>query len=279
MTRTGRALSRILIRSLVGGFIGLVIIFMIAPLVVIVGASFDGGEHSFINFPPQDLSLRWYWAIPPRFISALQLSFILALASTFVGLLLGIPAALGIVRGTLPGRDFIASIFRTPLQIPVVVAGIAFLQAYYALSAVSGVRLADTFVGLLAGHVFITVPYIVGSVVAVLHRFNMRLEEAAYSLGASKTSTFFRVTLPIIAPGAYTGALYAFITSFGDVPISLFLGGAKFNAFPVEMFTAMQFDFNSTILATSTLIILFSILLMLIAQRLSGVRPAWRKGR
>jgi len=270
---------RLLTRILVGGFVGLVILFMTAPLIVIVGASFDGGEHSFINFPPQNLSLRWYWAIPPRFIGALQLSLILALASTVVGLVLGIPAALGIVRGTLPGRHLIASIFRAPLQIPVVVAGIAFLQAYYALSAASGLRLADTFVGLLAGHVFITVPYIVGSVVAVLHRFNMRLEEAAYSLGASKVSTFFRVTLPIIAPGAYTGALYAFITSFGDVPISLFLGGAKYTAFPVEMFTAMQFDFNSAILATSTLIIAFSILLMLIAQRLSGVRPAWRQGR
>lgn len=260
-----------LYRTLSGLFLVLVTLFMVGPLVVIIGASLDGGDHSFLNFPPESLSLRWYLAIPGPYWQTLGTSLLLALACTGLSLVIGVPAALGIVRGSLPGRSFIASIFRTPLQIPAIVAGIAFLQAYYAIAGMTGLRLVDTFGGLLVAHMFIAVPYIVGSCVSVLYRFNNTLEEAAYSLGASPLSTFFKVTLPVIAPGVYAGSIYAFITSFDDVPISLLVGGSKYTTFPVYLFTSMQFDFNSSILAVSSVVIIISMAIMILAQRFSGI--------
>lgn len=258
-------------RGLAGLFLAAVTIFMVGPLIVIVGASLDGGENSFMNFPPQELSLRWYLAIPAPYWRTLGTSLMLAIACTALSLAVGVPAALGIVRGSLPGRSLIASIFRTPLQIPAIVAGIAFLQAYYSLAGLLGFRIVDTFGGLLVAHMFISVPYIVGSCVSVLHRFNNTLEDAAYSLGASSLSTFFKVTLPVIAPGIYAGSIYAFITSFDDLPVALLVGGSKYTTFPVYLYTSMQFDFNSSILAVSSVVIIFSIAIMIVAQRFSGV--------
>ena len=260
------------------GYVMVVLIFLFSPLIIIIGASLDGSDHAFVHFPPRQLSLAWYLDIPARYLDALKFSILLGACSTVIACLLGIPAALGLVRGRLPGRELIASVFRSPLQIPVVVTGLAFLQAYYLILNAFGVTLIDTFAGILIGHVFITTPYVVGSVTAVLQNFDSRLEEAAYSLGASGPSTFFRVTLPVIMPGVYTGSIYAFINSFGDVPVSLFLGGSGYTTFPVEMFTAMQFDFNPRILAVSGLTILFSLMLTLLIQRFGGIGSEWRQG-
>lgn len=252
--------------------------FLFAPLVVVIGASFDGGQHAFLNFPPRQLSLAWYWSIPPRFFETLLVSALLAACAAAIAILLGVPAALGLVRGRAPGLEVAATLFRAPLQIPFVVIGVSFLQVYYLAAGALGVNLLGSFVGLLVAHVFIAVPYVIGTVVAVLRRFNPRLEEAALSLGASNWSAFRRVTLPIIAPGVYVGALYGFIISFSDVPISLFLASAKYTTFPVEVFHAMEFDFNPAILSISTLILFSSIVLMWIVQRAVGVDAILRSG-
>ncbi|MCE2482227.1 MAG: ABC transporter permease subunit, partial [Alphaproteobacteria bacterium] len=194
---------------------------------VVVGASFDGGKpvagRAFLQFPPSELSFQWYAAIQPRLFDALWVSVGVAVTAALVGTIVGVPAALGIVRGHLPGKTLIAALFRAPLQIPFIVIGIAFLQTYYLISDVTGLGLTGTFPGLALGHVFVATPYVIGSVGAILQSFDHGLEEAALSLGASRWRTFRRVTLPIIMPGIYAGALFAFMVSFGDVPISLFL--------------------------------------------------------
>ena len=228
---------------------------LFAPLIVVVGASFDGTKGGFLNFPPRQLSLLWYRSIPVEYVRALGISCALGAAAALISAALGVAAALGLVRGRLHGKPVIAALLRAPLQIPAVVIGLGFLQFYYLLGGVFGLHAERTFIGLLVGHVFITLPFVIGNVAAVLQRFSATLEEAAISLGATRWRTFRRVTLPIITPGIWSGALYAFIVSFGDVPVSMFLAGERTTPFPVAMFNAMQFDFNPSILAISSLVV------------------------
>jgi putative spermidine/putrescine transport system permease protein len=255
-----------------------VLIFLFAPLVVVVGASFDGGENAFINFPPRQLSLSWYWSIPSRYFETLLVSVLLAAASAAVAIVLGVPAALALVRSRMPGLELAAALFRAPLQIPFVVIGVAFLQAYYLAADIVGLNLIGSFTGLLLAHVFIAMPYVIGTTTAVLRRFNVRFEEAALILGASRWSAFRKVTLPIVAPGIYVGALYAFIISFSDVPISLFLASPRYTTFPVEVFHSMEFDFNPAILAISTLILAISVAMLWLVQRAVGIDAMLRTG-
>jgi putative spermidine/putrescine transport system permease protein len=265
-------------RALFGATLVGVFVFLFAPLVVVVGASFDGGEHAFMNFPPKQFSLNWYWNIPTRYFETLLVSVFLAAAAAAIAVVLGVPAALALVRSNAYGLEFAAALFRAPLQIPFVVIGVAFLQVYYLFADVLGFNLVGSFMGLLLAHVFIAMPYVIGTASAVLRRFNVRLEEAALILGASRWSAFRRVTLPIIAPGVYVGALYAFIISFSDVPISLFLASPRYTTFPVEVFHSMEFDFNPAILAISTLILGVSIALLWLVQRVVGIDAMLRTG-
>lgn len=258
--------------------VGLVYVFLLAPLVVVALSSLDGSTHAFLSFPPQQLSLTWYGRIPRRYLETLGTSLVLATVAAVAGCLLGIPAGLGLVRGRVPGKEMIAALFRAPLQIPFVVTGVAFLQAYHLASDLIGVNLTGTFLGLALAHIFLSTPYVIGAVGAVLQRFEVHLEEAALSLGASRWATFRRVTLPLIMPGIYAGALFAFIVSFGDIPVALFLASPQYTTFPVEIFQAMEFDFNPAILSVSTLIILFSLGVLWLIQRIVGLDVLLRAG-
>lgn len=266
----------------VGAIVGLVYLFLLAPVIVVAGASFDGGKsvagRAFLQFPPSDLTLYWYENIQPRLWEALGVSVSVAAVAAAVGTILGVPAALGIVRGGLPGKTLIATLFRAPLQIPFIVIGIAFLQTYYFVANATGFGLQGTFAGLALGHAFVATPYVVGSVGAALHRFDLRLEEAALSLGAGRWTTFRRITLPIIMPGIYAGALFAFMVSFGDVPISLFLAGASYTTLPLEIFHGMEFDFDAAVLAISTVVLLGSLVVLYFIQRIVGLDVLLRSG-
>jgi len=262
-------------------YFAVVFVFLLAPLVVVVGSSFsapvnDDVVMSYVQFPPEALTLKWYREIPATQIRALGLSFGLALCVALTGCLIGVPAALGLVRARFPGKALVAAVFRVPLQIPHVVLGIAFLQLYHVLGNLTGFYLQGNLVGLWVGHVFLATPFVIGSVGAVLQRFNTRLEEAAYILGASRWRTLRRVTLPVIAPGVFSGGLYAFIVSFVDVPVSLFLASAGHTTYPVELFYAMEQDFNPSSLASASLTALFALVLLLVAQRIVGLEALLR---
>jgi len=253
--------------------------FLLAPLVVVAGASLNGGEFlAYVNFPPDRISLDWYFRIPPSQLLSLVHSFALATATMAIAILLGVPAAFGLVRAEFRGKAVVAALMRAPLQIPFAVIGVSFLQFYYVLGDATGLYLQASLPGLLIAHVFAAVPYVIGTVGAVLQRFNRRLEEAALILGASPWSAFRRVTMPVIMPGIYTGGLYAFMLSFTDVPIVLFLAGSDFTTFPVEVFHSFQFDFNPTILASSTLVMIGSLAVMLVAQRALGLDTLLKSG-
>jgi len=260
-------------------WIAAVYVFLLAPLVVVAGASLNGGKFlAYVNFPPDRISLDWYWQIPPSQLRALANSFGLAFATMTISLLIGVPSALGLVRGRFRGKALVDALMRAPLQIPFAVIGVAFLQFFYVIGDATGLYLQASLPGLLIAHVFAATPYTIGSVGAVLQRFQPKYEEVALSLGAGYWSTLRRVTLPIIMPGIYTGALYAFMLSFTDVPIVLFLAGPDFTTFPVEVFHTFQFDFNPTILASATLVLILSLVAMLLSQKLVGLDNLLRTG-
>ena len=265
-----------------GAMVGGVLVFLLAPVVVVVLASFDGGDpvagRAFLNFPPSSLSLQWYFSIQPRLFHSLWISFLVACFAAGIGTVIGVPAALGLIRGSLPGKTVLSALFRAPLQIPFIVIGVAFLQTYYLLGDALGLKISGSFIALAVGHLFVATPYVIGSVGSVLLRFNPNLEEAALSLGASRWRTFRRVTLPIIMPGIYAGALFAFMVSFGDVPISLFLASPKYTTLPLEIFHSMEFDFDAAVLAISTLIVFASLVILWLIQKSVGLDVMLRSG-
>lgn len=278
MTRLRLRPGKVLAALAIGGVIG----FLLAPVVVVMLASFDGGDpvagRAFLNFPPNGFSLQWYLRIQPRLFHALWISFLVACFAAGVGTLIGVPAALGLVRGRFPGKATLGALFRAPLQIPFIVIGVAFLQTYYLLGNALGIKISGSFIALGLGHLFVATPYVIGSVGAVLLRFDNSLEEAALSLGASRWRTFRRVTLPIIMPGIYAGALFAFMVSFGDVPISLFLASPQYSTLPLEIFHSMEFDFDAAILAISSLVVFASLFILWIIQKSVGLDVLLRTG-
>jgi putative spermidine/putrescine transport system permease protein len=265
-------------RALIWSVVVIAFVFLYAPMIVVAGASFSGGAHGAIEFPPTDLTLMRYRTIPVSQYRAIWFSLELATVSAVLSVAIGVPAALGLVRGNLPGKAVIAAIFRAPIQIPAVVLGITLLQLSYTASDALNLDLAGSFTALVVAHTFIGTPYVIGTVTAILQRFDRRLEEAALSLGASPWRGFRRVTMPVIMPGLYAGALYAFMVSFSDVPIAIFLAAPDSATYPVEIFQGLEQNFDPSILASATLVIVFCFALMLVVQRLIGLETLLRTG-
>lgn len=284
MNGAARMLGRVSLSGTVTvAYFAAVFVCLLAPLVVVIGGSFsapasDDVVMSYVQFPPERLTLKWYAEIPATQYHALGLSFGLGLCVALAACLIGVPAALGLVRGRFPGKALVGTLLRAPLQIPHVVLGIAFLQLYYLVGDRTGLYLQGTLAGLFLGHLFLATPFVIGSVGAVLQRFNDRLEEAAWTLGASRWRTLRRVTLPVIMPGIFSGGLYAFIVSFVDVPVAMFLAATGRATFPVELFYAMEQDFNPSSLASATLVTFFALVVLIGAQRMIGLDQLLKSG-
>lgn len=263
-------------------WVGFVVLFIYAPIIVVIGASFDPGytisTRAFLMFPPHGFSLRWYFAIQPAFWRSLWFSLELATLVAAAALLIGAPAAFGLVRGRFAGRTIIDALFRAPLQIPFIVTGVAFLQTFYFISATTGVALQGSLAGMFLGHLFVATPYTIGSIAASLQRFNPRLEEAALTLGCSPLRVLWRVTLPVVMPGIYGGMLYAFLVSFTEVTISVFLAGTDTKPFPVMIFNSVTTDMEPTVPALSTIVFIGSLGLIYGMQRLIGMETLLRSG-
>ncbi len=211
----------------------LVYFYLVSPLIVVAGASLDQTSTFAATFPPKSLGFGWYTEIPGKYLDALAISATAASIASVISGVLGTLAALGIVRGKLPGSEILRAFFRAPLQIPFVVTGVVFLQFYYAFQAISGIELAASLPGLILAYIFVGTPYTVNTVGAVLERLNPRLDEAAAILGCNGWKTFWSVTFPLIRPGLMAGVLYAFIMAFGDVPLSIFLSSSEYMTLPV----------------------------------------------
>ena len=249
---------------LLRAWVALVFAFLMLPVVVIALASLS--RTSYLTVPPKGLTLRWFGAVlgDPEYIHAIGVSLGLAAVATAGSLIVGAAASYALIRRRVPGGALVSALLNAPLVFPGVVVGVALLQ-FYAL-----VRLNGSLAGLALAHMVITVPYVVRAVMASLQGIDPELESAARVLGASGPVAFATVTLPLIRPGIAAGALFSFIVSFDNVPVSIFLLGAGQMTLPVKIFSAIEYGVDPSIAAISTLLIALTGLGLIAAERWIG---------
>lgn len=254
---------------------GLVLLYLIFPIFVIVPVSFSSAP--FLQFPPPGLSLRWYERYFGReqWIDATILSFYVGAVTMVLSTLLGTAAAFALVRGRLRAKRWITAFILSPLIVPGIVVAIAIYFFYAQL------RLVGTPFGMILAHTALAVPYVVVNVTATLYGFDRRLEQAAMNLGANRWRTFYYVTLPVIRPGVFAGALFAFIASFDELIVAIFIAGTGAVTLPARMWENVRMEIDPTIAAVATIAIAVSIaafasaaLLGQRARRLIGQAPS-----
>jgi len=263
-------------------FCALIFLFLIAPILVIVPLSFNAEPYftftqGMLSLDPDAFSLRWYQDIRnnPQWGLAIENSFIVGTSSTLLATTLGTLAALGLSRPEMPYRTAIMSILISPMIVPLIITA-AGMYFFY-----SKIGLAQTYPGLILAHTALGTPFVVITVTATLVGFDRSLTRAASNLGSAPTRTFFKITVPLILPGVISGALFAFITSFDEVVVVLFLAGFEQRTVPRQMWAGIREQISPTILAVATLLITFSIVLMTILEvlrrrneRMRGIRPS-----
>jgi putative spermidine/putrescine transport system permease protein len=242
----------------------MVVVFLQIPVIVVVLASFS--ETSYLTIPPQGWTLKWFEAVftSGNYLTAIKNSLILAVGATIISLLLGVAASYALFRKMLPGSEALTSLLMSPLIIPSVVIGVALLQ-YFTL-----VGLRGGFLVLLIAHVVITVPYIVRSALASLSGIDLSVEEAARCLGANGFTTFRLITLPLIKPGLVAGALFSFVTSMENVPVTIFLAGPRQTTLPILIFTSVEMGVDPSVAAVSTILIIATVAVLFVAERWTG---------
>jgi putative spermidine/putrescine transport system permease protein len=220
------------------------------------------------EFPPRGLTLRWYAHALSEdvFTTSALNSLWLATAATALATPLALAAAYGLVRGRFRGRDAIQTLLLAPLVVPSLVIGLAILLAF------SGMGVRDVGARLVGAHVLITFPYMVRTILASLARLDPAVEEAARTLGASALRCFVLVTLPLVRPGVVAGMLFAFIVSFDNVSLSLFLTNARTNTLPIAILNYVEYNFDPSVAAISTMLVAFSLGAALLVERLVGLR-------
>jgi putative spermidine/putrescine transport system permease protein len=243
-------------------------LFILAPLLVTVAISFEASP--FVSFPPRGFTLSWYARVlaDPEFQTSLAFSTALALGATAGALALGVPAAFALTRHQFAGRAAAEAALLSPLIFPVLITGVALLQLFARFNA------NNTPLNMLIAHVLVTTPYAVRTVAGSLLLADTALEDAARTLGAGRWTVFRRITVPQIAPGLAAGALFAFMVSFDNFPISLWLADAQHNPIPILVFQRIANVFDPSIAAISTLMIVLSMGIVVAMERAIGLRRA-----
>jgi putative spermidine/putrescine transport system permease protein len=245
--------------------LALAMLFLLGPFLIIAGAGLSAGD--ILVFPPQGLSLRWFIAVLDieRFRVSFLLSLELAIVSTGLSLLMGVPAAYALARYDVPFRETMRTIITSPVIVPAIIAGLALLR--YAVIPLG----LPVMAALILGHTALVAPYAVRVVSVSLTHLRVDVEEAAILLGTTRSGAFFRIVLPNIKNGMMAAFILGFITSFNQVPVSLFLTGPGISTLPIDMLGAMEFVYDPSIAALSTLLALLTILIVLLAERLLGL--------
>jgi putative spermidine/putrescine transport system permease protein len=243
----------------------LVYVFLLGPLLIIIGSSF--GPDSYLTFPPKGLSLKWYFNIfqGDMFIRTFKISIQLAVISTMIALIIGIPAAYALSRSRFKGRDILNSFFLSPVLIPWIVLGFSLFKY---LIIVKGYQV---YLSLLIGHTIVVLPYIIRVISSSLSNFDYSVEEAAMSLGANRLKAFFLVVFPNIGSGIIAAFILAFINSFNNVPVSVFLTGPGISTLPIKMLSYVEYYFDPTISALSVLLMVMTVILMFIIEKTLGL--------
>ena len=271
----------------------LVLFFLVMPLIAVMPISFSSSPFlqftsQMLAFEPEAYSLRWYKMLigdcsdpgittvcTDRWVRGAQNSLFIGIIATFLATTLGIMASLGLSRSHMPFRKAIMAIMISPLVVPLIItaSGLFFFFAKFNLVA--------TYTGLIFAHTVLGLPFVVITVTATLVGFDQNLIRAAASLGGSPFLNFFKIQMPLILPGVISGGLFAFITSFDEVVIVLFVGGPEQVTLPRQMWSGIRQEISPTILSAATILVIISILLLTTVEllrrrteRLRGVTPS-----
>ena len=240
----------------------LVLFFLMAPILAIMPLSFSSG--TFLTYPMPGFSWQWYEELltSDKWLPSLGNSLIVGLSSTLLATVLGTLAALGLKRADIPFKPVVMGLLLSPMIVPTVITAVA---VYFFFAPVG---LTSNYAGLILSHTALGSPFVVVTVSATLEHFDTNLMRAGASLGASPAEVLRRIVLPIIAPGVATGALFAFATSFDEVVVALMIAGPGQSTLPREMFTGIRESMNPTITAIATVLILFSVVMLLCLEAL-----------
>lgn len=240
-------------------------LFMLFPIIVVLVASFTA--ESYVRFPPREFGVRWYVTAlqDSTFTQSLIYSLEIAAVVAFLSGVLGVSSAIALSRYEGPGAKALSSLIMMPLALPHIVIAIALLQLF------SLVALPLAPYGLVAGHVIVTAPFVVRLTMTSLADLNRQLELSSFSLGASSWQTFRYVTLPLIAPGVAAGIVFAFLLSFDEVTISIFLALPGQTPLPAELFNYASQGDDPVITAVSGLMIILAAVLLIAVERIFGV--------
>lgn len=238
-----------------------IFLFLVSPLLIVIITSFS--NTAYLVFPPEGLTLDWYKQVlsDSRYLQPFINSIVIALVATAISLVIGTMVSLAVVRYNFKLKELMNSLFISPLIIPTLLLGIGLLMLF------SQIGVTDAYVRLIAAHSVITVPYVVRSVVANLGKINPSIEEASRILGASPFKTIFLVTLPLIKPALIAGGFFAFIISFDELVVGLFLTSASVTTLPILIYSDIQFNLNPSISAISSLLIIGTVILGVIGLR------------
>ncbi|RUS60712.1 ABC transporter permease [Pseudorhodobacter sp. E13] len=280
----------------------LIFIFLIAPILIIMPLSFNVEPYftftpEMLRLDPDGYSMRWYdnlltfgmaapdalrdgswWAdawANAKWIQAAKNSIIVGFFSTIVATVLGTIAAMGLSRPEMPFRKLIMAILISPMIVPIIITATGLFFFY------SDIGLSGTYFGLVMAHATLGIPFVIITVTATMMGFDRSLIRAAQNMGAGPVTTFFKVQLPLITPGVVSGALFAFVTSFDEVVVVLFVGSHEQQTIPRQMWNGIREQISPSILAVATILVIFSICLLTVvellrrrSERLRGVTPA-----
>jgi putative spermidine/putrescine transport system permease protein len=243
-----------------------IIIFLIAPMVIVVIVSFSSAP--FLTFPPPGLSLQWYRKLAslPVWLDAISTSATIMVPSALIATGAGTAAAVGLARGRVPGAGAIASLIMAPMVVPVIITAAAMLGVFRAWG------LQGTLLGLILAHATLAVPYVVFTVLAAMRLVDDQLESAALTLGATHWRAFWRVTFPLILPAVLSGLLFAMVISFDELVVSIFLSSPTVRPVTVQMWSDVRGDVDPTIAAIGALLLAFSVGVLLLEAILNRER-------
>jgi putative spermidine/putrescine transport system permease protein len=244
-------------------FVIIFFVFMLAPILVVFVASF--GARDYVSFPMEGFSLKWYWRVYEYkpFLNSLIFSIELAIASTILAGLLGVPAGLALSRARSNVGQFVTMFLLAPLSIPLIVLGLALLY-YMSLLGIG-------FWSLLIGHAVVGLPYIVRTVTAVHRSLDIGIEESASILGATRWQIVLYVTLPLIRSAMFAGFLFCMLSSLDNLTISFFFGTASTSTLPVVMLSYLEYQFDPSIAAIGVIQMLLTIAVLLVVDRVYGL--------
>jgi len=245
-------------RLLLAAFTMIVLIFIVAPIIVLTIVSFS--STNILQFPPPELSFRWYESYlgDTTWRAATVRSIIVALLTAFFSFLIGFPAAIGIVRSNFKGKNLIRVFTLTPLAFPKIIIAIGLYFLYVKA------HIVGTMVGLVIGHTLIALPFTILVLTAGLQGIDERLEWAAQNLGATQFQTFTKITIPMLWPSIVASLIFCFIESFDDIILSMFLSSVSKPTLPVQIWISVQQWMDPTIAAVSVILLLITIVGLLL---------------